>query len=117
MKTSEVLNILTRMLNGGDDLREHAETLGGPRRRGSTTKAGLSAIPAEREGVPFEPPVGICIPGCRYLRFDAPELRGRMGAVPLSEAESLGLEVQQRDGAHGPELFAAGAASSLGRIQ
>ena len=96
--------LIRRMGSMSDDLAAHAKTLEGPRSRGSVSERGLEAIPADREGVEFEPQEEARIPGCVYLEFPAPEIAGRLGAVPLSEALNLG-KVCVRNGAHGYEMF------------
>jgi len=87
-----------------EETRSHAKTLFGPRTRGSVTENGIDAIPNDREAVEFVPTVG-AIPVCKYYKVHAPEVKGRLGAVSLAEAESMGWDVKERDGSHGLELY------------
>ena len=80
--------------------------------RGSTTEAGLEAVPASRELVEFVPPTPQ--EGSRYYRFSAPELGGRLGAVALGDEgirqpcsnpdRDATHEVVVVEGPHGAEL-------------
>ncbi len=99
------MSLIDRMLAGGENLRQHAETLLGPRQRGSTTSGGLDQLDPDTIGDEFQPPEGVGIPGCRYLEFAAPGIDGRLGAVPLEEALAANLPVRVRNGKHGYELF------------
>ena len=106
MTISDILSLIDRMsASGVKALAAHAETLRGPRSRGSVSEKGLEALPQDREGVEFQPSKGVGIPGCRYLEFAAPEIGGRLGACRLADALAGGLQVRVRSGKHGYELF------------
>jgi len=98
------------------ELRGHAQSLLGPRTRGSTTTWGLEDVdkmrPAKNwaiSSMAFEVtmPEEVSLPGCRYFCFTAPELIGKLGAKPLSVVLSgtHANNVKVRNGAHGYELF------------
>ena len=57
----------------------------GPRTRGSTTEACITTLPASRAVKPCTPPDGARVKGAQYFTVYAPELKGRQGAIPLSE--------------------------------
>jgi len=106
MKTvKDILNLLRENLQSdNEDLANHAETLTGPRTRGSTTERQLSALPEDRAIVLVDHPD--ISPGCVCYRVEANELKPKLGAVPLSFALKRGLPVSMQQGEHGPELAA-----------
>jgi hypothetical protein len=44
-------------------------------------------------------------PGCECYVAMAPQLHGQLGAIVLRDAVNQGIQVQVRQGAHGPELY------------
>lgn len=87
-------------------LAAHAQTLQGPRTRGSTTERGLDAL---HGGEPFfleDVPQEIRRPGCRYFVAHAAELGSRVRVLPHAACVERNLPVESREGPHGPELFA-----------
>lgn len=109
MKTiADALKIIQAML-AHPELSGHAQSLLGPRTRGSTTNAGLDKLPLDQE---VEEMTGdLCAevkkPGCRYFRLYAPELHGVLGAITYQTAvQRHGVNgIKSREGPHGPELF------------
>lgn len=85
------------------EIAEHYATLKGPRTRGSTTEHGLEAATGNFQ-ISY-PDQAVTVPGATYLSLHAPELGGRLGAVPRHKADAAGATVQERLGSHGPELF------------
>jgi len=100
----ELRNLLSRMMMI-PALKRHAESLMGPRMRGSLTDKGLSVLSDDVQLVEFTPADDVRDPKCRYFGFHSPELYGRLGAIALEVALSRGWTVKSREGAHGLELF------------
>jgi hypothetical protein len=104
-------DVLNLIYNNADDksdaeLQQHAATLLAPRTRGSTTQLGLTALDPR---IPLSPcPEAAAVhvaEGCVCFYVFAPQLEGRLGAIPLKDALARGLPIKLRDGAHGPELY------------
>jgi hypothetical protein len=100
MKKKEILNgiELTAKLDGG-----YADSLRGPRTRGSTTTEGLTSLPEDYEA---QRAVDQRLAGPGTVIFQGPNgLGGRQRAVTLSAALAAGEQVCVRKGFHGPELY------------
>jgi hypothetical protein len=82
------------------------DDLKGPRSRGSLTEIGLESLDGEKAVTEFRPEIG-AVPVARYFRVDAPELQGRLGAVPMGDLtrEQLSLLRTRDAGKHGIEFF------------
>lgn len=106
MQLNQVVDLIGGMLNSGNaDLIKHAQTLLGPRTRGSVTSKSLDQMNPTIEMVEFQPPKGAGIPGCRYFQAEMQGIGGHMGAMSLKKALENGLQVSCRCGKHGYELF------------
>jgi hypothetical protein len=94
--------ILVNAKSKDPQLRAHAETLFGPRTRGSTTSIALMDVPdwVPLEEVENHPDVN---PGCFLFRFSH-EVGGVLGALPFSHLYCRGAEIKVQQGAHGLEL-------------
>jgi hypothetical protein len=82
----------------------YADTLRGPRTRGSTTGKGLEALPEDfvaRECY-YQDDAG---KGVVILRGETDALEGQLGVVSLKQALTDGYPVSVREGDHGLELF------------
>ena len=104
---ADICQLIFDNLNSENELlRNHAQTLMGPRRHGSTTERPLSFVPKCREVFHLNDPNKFVSKGCVGYTFTAPELGGRKGALPLLDVASLGLEqfVREGEGPHGPQL-------------
>jgi hypothetical protein len=88
-----------------EDFASHYATLRGPRTRGSTSEIGLDGLPQARRLEILSVDPAIAAPGCTYYTCVAPELKGRIGALPRHEIEARGFDVAKRNGAHGDELY------------
>lgn len=88
---------------------EYAETLMGPRTRGSTTLKGLDYLDPHRVCKLLE----IKENGTHIYTAHAPELDGMCGAGSLKEVIEKGLvdQVRVRVGVHGPELYISNASN------
>jgi len=113
----DLLDLLNDNLNSqSKELRAHAATLQGPRKRGSTTVRGLDVLPRDRELVPAPDEWDDVISeGCAAYCFDAPELEGRLGAISLGDALAEHIPVSVRIGSHGVELFIDQPADTMPR--
>lgn len=103
----QLTDIIANNLNSeNEQLRNHAKTLLGPRKHGSTTRLPLSAVNKDTKVTYVNDPNGIIMPGCIGYYFEAPHLEGRLGALQLGAVHSLGLEeyVRETEGIHGLEL-------------
>jgi hypothetical protein len=103
----DVIDLIDEMAAGNDEeLAKHAKTLQGPRTRGSTTKHGLEAVP---RSTPISPSVKQLPDDIEIYDFNAANLWGKLGAMPLSQAlefsNETGTPILVRDGAHGIELY------------
>lgn len=112
MKNLETVKDIVELIienanSNNQELAKHARTLQGPRKRGSTTDAGLEDI---SQGFKLEDVTQDCIealsPGCKCYRFFANELCGKIGASPLNFYRDCDLDmIRVRMGEHGPELY------------
>ena len=100
----DIIAILKKM-ECDDALKSHAATLVGPRTRGSTTTKGLNVLPSSRPLTQVFPDKLVASPGCEYYTVLAPELEGRLGAIPLAAVEEQQLAFKSRKGVHGRELY------------
>lgn len=104
MTIATVLELMSRMLASNDSaIYQHAKTLTGPRRRGSTTEIGLEQLAGSIELQKVEHPV--IAQGCTGWMFKSGLLDGRIGAMPLLQAFKDGHSVAVRQGEHGEELY------------
>lgn len=106
----EVVRLIEAMHLIEGEVAKHATTLIGPRNRGSTTTADLSAIPPE---TPLQEVTSqftqVLSNGTRCYVVNAPQLEGKINCISLAVALVSDLTVKARIGAHGPELFAEAA--------
>ena len=101
----DVLDLIEANRNSSNpELAAHAETLLGPRTRGSTTKLGLESLNRDKpiSEVSHESVEAPCV----AYRFHDRSLGGEMGAVSLCRALVASEGVVVRQGEHGPELVA-----------
>ena len=98
-----IRNLIKSMKKG--PLAGYAETLVGPRTRGSMSVLGLNKMMAKTPLTEFRPAAGVAQEGVRYFRARIPGLGGRLGAIPYSEAVAKNLTIRERVGKHGAELF------------
>jgi len=96
--------ILSNATSSNEKLKLHARTLLGPRTHGSTTRRGIM------DGFGYSSLHHIhsaaVKPPCYAFGFnDDTALGGQLGAVSLAQARMMGLDIQERDGIHGRELF------------
>jgi hypothetical protein len=101
---ADIRRLLMKNLDSNiEDVSKHAETLDGPRTRGSTTKRGLGSLPNDRPAERVYP--AAVNPELQCYKLWAPELCGRIGAISLREALDSGNSVKVRNGLHGNELY------------
>lgn len=101
---ADICQLISDNLNSDNEtLKNHAETLLGPRIHGSTTNKALSTVNKNTPVKILDTPQ---VKGAKCYIFDAPELGGKLGAIPLSDAITRGLRdsIKERDGMHGKEL-------------
>ena len=104
---ADVLHSIQGLLASADaGERAHGASLTGPRTAGSTTLAGLDALPGDLPLETFTPGAG-AIPCCTYYRTvgDIGALRGTLGAAPYAAVRAAGIVVAVRLGRHGPEMY------------
>lgn len=103
----DVIDLITENSKSEDlELSKHAQALLGPRRRGSTTVLGLESLPRDTKlAKAAEEELRNVAAGCACYCIEAPQLGGRLGAIPLTAALELGETIWLREGEHGTELY------------
>jgi len=100
-----VVDLIEAMIEESS-LSAHAKSLLGPRTRGSSTDLGLETL--NRQIPIVDVTRNICNlirkPGCMYYMFVA-DIGGKLGAIELKQAETMGINIEMRTGQHGPELY------------
>jgi len=102
MNTFETLGDILKLFDP-----ETRPDLFGPRKRGSTTTAGLESLDPNKALDEIEDGGPGYYPACRYFRLWAPELNGRVGAVrfgDLTDEQAARLALRHVP-EHGPELY------------
>ena len=110
-----IISIIAEMLKH-EELANHAHSLLGPRRRGSTTDFGLLNLIQNPPLVLKKFEDEAVADGVRAYRLNLPNpFRGRLGSVHEDElftelegkdrTDKIKAEVMERDGVHGPERF------------
>jgi len=103
----DICELIYQNLNSDcEAIRDHSQTLLGPRKHGNTTKCPLSYVnkntPIELFPTPIVKGDAVC------FQFNAPELGGMLGALPLLDVQILGYthQIVERVGLHShKELF------------
>ena len=98
--------IRANLASKNEKLAAHARTLIVPRTHGSTTKKsimeGFGYISVYRLGDQSNVMGGAVAYGFK----DDMSIGGFLGAISLENAKNIGLEIEAREGVHGPELHA-----------
>ncbi len=106
----DILDLLAQMeASPNEALRKHAETLQGPRSRGSTTKAGLAVLAGSHVRFSELHAHAAVAEGCTAYLLDLTEVQQevldpRQGASPV-DVVLPHYDMAVREEAHGPELF------------
>ena len=101
MNKNDILNgiELTSKLDEG-----YANSLRGPRTRGSITKNGLEDLPEDYIITLLEDQ-SLAMKGTAFFQGDHGNLNGKLGIMSLQQAVDVGLKVKARAGKHGTELY------------
>lgn len=102
----DIKTLLFDNLNSrNEQISNHAKTLCGPRLHGSTTSHGLNVLP---DFLVIEEHKSETIKeGCECYKISRVSgyIDCQLGAVSVSQATTMGLKIEERDGVHGRELF------------